>query len=319
MAQPLRQSARQPGPSTRAISRRLRRQRRSAQAISLVELLVGVVIAIIVLAAGVRALVSLIRGDATTQLELNRKDDVGRVLGLMQDEIRNAQRVESGSSLTALSGCSTTPQLILRGASAEEDIAYARTSRATDISWRGPGVLIRCGRSYTTGGTQDSLASRSEQVILDSLAANGFSAITLGGTGTISRNVELSLISSASGSDITSSLQVPINNNQVYGMVSNGASACPDGTGSMSTGCADPNGDAIHYKPTMGGTSITGAPSTEDIFYFDGNRSEYRLKRTPGSGNCSREQCTVGLGQNGPSITFFDGDVLVFKDQQIRL
>lgn len=305
--------------SRRAASRQGRRDRHQSEGLSLVELLVGVVISIVVLGAAVRALVSLIRGDTATQVELNRKDEVNRVLGVMQDEIRNAQRVESGGSLTALSGCTTTPQLILRGASSDEDIAYGLRSQAADLSWRGPGVLVRCGRTYAASGTLDTTASRAEQVILDTVAANGFSASTLGGSGTISRSVELSLVSNASGSLISNSLQVPINSNQIYGMASSGVTACPGGAGSMATGCPDPNGEAMHYKPSMGGTSITGTPSMEDIFYFDGNRNEYSLRQTPGSGSCTSEECTVRIGENGASITLRDADVLVFKDQQIRL
>lgn len=298
---------------------RHRLDRRQTQGISLVELLVGVVISLLVLGAAVRVLVSLIRDGNATQVELNRKDEVGRVLGLMQDEIRAARRVESGGSLTALSGCTTTPQLILRGATAGEDSSYGLLAQAADNTWRGPNLLVRCGLPYTTTGVLDTSAGRSEQVILDSLAASGFTAGTLGGTDTISRNVELTLISSPSGGSLTSSVQVPISTNQIYGLVGSGASGtCPGGTGSFATGCEDPNG-SIHYRPTLGGSAITGSSSLEDVFYFDGRRSDYTLSRTPGSGTCTNEQCTVRQGPGGSSITFTDGDVLVFRDQQIRL
>lgn len=303
-------------PPVTATLRLLRRRRQ--RAFSVVELLVGILISTLVLTAAVRALLALVQGDRDSQVELNRKDDMGRVLGLMQDEIRNAQRVESGGSLTTLSGCSTTPLLILRGSTSAQDLSYGLQA-SSNSSWRGPNVLVRCGLPYDNNAALDTTASRSEQVILDTLAATGFSASTLGGTGTISRNVQLTLISSASGGSITNSLQVPINTNQVYGLITSGATACPDGTGSISTGCADPNGEAMHYKPTLGGTDINGSPSMEDIFYFDGKRSDYSLNRTPGSGNCTNDQCTVRQGTTGSSITFFDGDVLVFKDLQIRL
>lgn len=314
MAQPSQRSA-----APRVAHPRRRCRGRRFQGFTLVELLIGLVISTVMLAAAVRVLVSLTRSDTATQVELNRKDAVGRVLGLLQDEIRNAARVESGASLTALSGCSTAPQLILRGSTSSEDISYGLLAQSANSNWRGPNVLVRCGLPYDSNGVLDTSASRSEQVVLDTLAASGFTASTLGGNGTINRNVELSLISTASGTSITSSLQVPINSNQVYGLVSSGAAACPDGTGSISTGCADPNGEAMHYKPTLGGSSITGSPNMEDIFYFDGRRSDYSVNRTPGSGTCTNEQCTVRLGTGGSSITFFDGDVLVFKDLQIRL
>lgn len=297
---------------------------RQCQGVSLTELLIGMVISIVVLGAAVRVLVSLIRGDGATQVEINRKDDVGRVLGLMQDEVRNAQRVESGASLTALASCSTTPLLILRGATANEDISYGLRIQSANTAWRGPNVLVRCGPDYSTDPVSNqpvlnTTTGRREQEVLDSLASSGFTASTLGGTGAISRSVQLSLISSASGTSITNSLQVPINTNQVYGLTSSGATACPDGTGSISTGCADPNGDAIHYKPTLGGSDITGTPNIEDVFYFDGKRSDYNLNRTPGSGQCTTVQCTVRQGNAGSFITLFDADVLVFRDMQIRL
>lgn len=317
--------ARPPLPSVtrRPASTRLARSQMRCQGVSLTELLIGLVISIVVLGGAVRALVSLIRADSVTQAELNRKDDVGRILGLMQDEIRNARRVESGAGLATLSNCSTAPSLILRGFTANEDISYGLLAQGANATWRGPNVLVRCGPSYNADGSlntaSDTTANRSELVVLDAVADSGFTANTLGGNGTVNRNVELFLISNASGPLITSSLQVPINSNQVYGLVNSGATTCPDGSGSISTGCADPNGEAMHYKPTLGGGSISGSANMEDVFYFDGNRSDYTLSSTPSSGTCTNEQCTVRLGTGGAWITFFDGDVIVFKDLQIRL
>ena len=303
----------------------LPRRLRQCQGISLTELLIGVVISIVVLGAAVQVLVSLIRGDTATQVELNRKDDVSRLLGLMQDETRDARRVESGSGLSALTGCTTTPQLILRGAVAAEDISYGLRSQAAGATWRGPNVLVRCGPDYIADPTTnepvlDLTTGRREQEVLDSLAASGFTATTLGGTGAISRNVELTLISTASGTSLSSTVQVPINTNQIYGLASSGVTGtCPGGSGSVTTGCQDPSGLSIHYRPTLGGSDISGSPSLEDVFYFDGRREEYTLNRTPGSGSCTRERCTVRQGPGGSSITFTDGDVLVFRDSQIRL
>lgn len=305
-------------------SRRLARRpgRRQAEAISLVELLIGVVVSLVVLGGAVRVLVSLVRDGNATQVELNRKDEVGRVLSVMQDEIRNARRVESGTIAAPLTNidntnCLTPGQtvLILRGAIAGEDISYGLRTQAADATWRGPAVLVRCGQRYATTGSLDTGASRSQQVVLDSLATTGFTADTLGGTG-ISRNVALSLISSPAAGSITSSVQVPINTNQVYGLASSGASGC-----TTATGCTDANG-AIHYRPALGVglPTIAGSSSVEDIFYFDGRRDDYTLRDIASSsstGSCTRSSCTVVLGGN--SITFTNGDVLVFRDIQIRL
>ena len=299
---------------------RLQRRQRRIQGISLTELLIGVVISIVVLGAGVQVLVSLIRGDTATQLELNRKDAVSRVLGLMQDEILNAQRVESGSGLTVLSGCSTTPLLILRGATAAEDVSYGLLTQATSATWRGPARLVRCGLPYDTNNQLDTTAARAEQVVVDSLTANGFTATTLGGTGAISRNVQLTLISEASAAALTNTVQVPIGTNQFFGLAGSGITGtCPNGSGSVTTGCIDPSSQRIHYRPTLGGSDLAGDAALEDVFYFDRPRADYLLRETPGSGNCTRTKCTVRLGPSGASITFTNGDVLVFRDIQIVL
>ncbi len=296
----------------------LQRRQRRIQGISLTELLIGVVISIVVLGAGVQVLVSLIRGDTATQVELNRKDGVSRVLGLMQEEIRDAQRVESGGSLTALSGCSTTPLLVLRGATGAEDISYGLLTQATSATWRGPARVVRCGLPYNTNGQLDTTASRSEQVLVDSLTANGFTASTLGISSQISRNVELTLISDASGTAISNTVQVPINSNQLFGLASSGVTG-----GCVATGCADPSGTSIHYRPalTQGGSTLTGSVDTvvEDIFYFEGLRSAYNLTETPGTGACTKAKCTVRLGASGPWVTLSEGEVLVFRDLEIRL
>lgn len=316
MAQPCLPSA-----ARRSRASRQPRRHRQDQGLSLAELLIGMVISIVVLGAAVRVLVSLTRGDGAGQVELNRKDSVGRVLGLLQDEIRNAQRVDSGGSLTGLSGCSTTPQLILRGTSSNEDIAYGLLSRS-DNNWRGPAVLVRCGPNYNADGSLNAGTTaapvRSEQIVLDGLQqTTGFAAQASGGSGTVSRHVELTLRSNLSGLG-PSVVQVPISSNQVYGLASSGITACQGGT-SLASGCLDPNGESKHYKPILGGGSISGSTSLEDVFYFDGNRSEYTLSRTPGSGTCTQSQCTVRQDTNGSSVTLFDGDVLIFKDVEIRI
>jgi hypothetical protein len=305
-----------------------------------VELLVGLFISGVVLVAAVRALLALTASDRDAQVELNRKDDIGRVLALMQDEIRNAQRVESGSVAAPLpaldsSRCPTSGVktiLVLRGATSNEDLSYGLLNQS-DSSWRGPSVLMRCGPTYGGDGSLDAGTAaaplRSEQIVLDALqqgnteATSGFAATTPGGSGTISRNVELTLRSNISGVS-PAIVQVPINSNQVYGLASSGITACANGT-SLASGCLDPNGESRHFKPALGGSDISGSTSLEDVFYFDGNVSAYDLQETPGGGTCTQTKCTVRLKPNAngaantPSITFTDGDVLVFKDVEIRL
>lgn len=312
----------------------LQRRLRPCQGLSLVELLVGVVISIVVLGAGVQVLLSLIRGNTASQVELNRKDVVSRVLGLMQDEILNAQRVESGSVSSPLTRldvgrCPTNVQtiLILRGNTSIEDISYGLLNQDTSANWRGPARLIRCGPPYNTDGSLNpgtvAEPNRGEQVVVDSLSANGFEAATLEATVAISRNVQLTLISDASGTPLTSTVQVPVYTNQLYGVAGSGLSGfCPGSTTTTfaTTGCTDPSGLSAHYRPLLGGSTITASTGLENVFYFDGRRADYTLSRTGGaspSGSCTSEQCTVRQGSS--SITFCNGDVLVFRDIQIRL
>lgn len=317
------------GPLRRSRARQLRgRPIGHPGGFSMMELLVGGVISLIVLVAAVQSLLALVQSDRDTQVELNRKDTLGRVLGLIQDEIRNAQRVESGTLAAPLarldsSNCPTSSVqtvLILRGSSGNEDISYGLLT-TSGTNWRGPAVLVRCGPTYNNDGALDAGTTasprRSEQVVMDSLQSNGFSATTLGGSGSIQRHVELTLTGSAAGST-SSTVQVPISTNMLFGLNSNGSISCVGG-GSLSSGCLDSNGQTKHYRPTLGGTDIAGSASLEDVFYFDGKRSDYTLSETPGSGNCDHDKCTVRLGAAGNSITFYDGDVLIFKDIEIRL
>lgn len=298
--------------------RRARRPGARRGGFSLVELVIGTLISVVLLAAGVRALLALINGDSAMQQELNRKDDISRVLGLIQDETRNAQRVETGASLAPVSNaCSTQAQLILRGSTSSEDISYGLMSNTLNGTWRG-NVLMRCGPTYNSDGSLNTASGASEQGVLDRLGASGFTAAAQGGAGAISRNVSISVISNASidknisQSAQTSTIQVPINTTPVYGAA---ASALSCG----SSGCNDPNGYQVHYQPTLGGSDISASSDKENIFYFPNNRSTYTLSRSPGSGSCTAEQCTVRDGSTGPSITFFNGSVLVFKDTDIRL
>lgn len=303
------------------------RRRRQPDGFSLLELLLGAIISVVVLVGAVRALLALTGSDAGSQQELNRKDAMTLVLGLMQDEISKARRVETGGSLSSLSSalCPTTPLLILRGATSNEDISYGRLDVSSgNTTWRGPGVLMRCGRPYKSDRTIDTSASLSERGVIDNLTATGFTATSLGGSGKISRNVQISLVSNASTDNnisrtpLTSTIQVPINTNPLYGANANNTTC-------GSAGCQDADGYRVHYQPTLGGSSITASGDKENIFYFPNNYYKpdntpaYTLSRSPGSGTCTAEQCSVRDGTTGQSVTFFNGSVLVFNDIDIRL
>jgi hypothetical protein len=292
---------------------------------SLAELLVGAVISGLVLAATVLALLSLLGGDRSLQQELNRKDDLSRVLGLLQDEVRNADRVESGASLQPLSGCTQTlnPQLILYGTSSATRISYALQARAND-QWRGPNVLVRCGPPYKADGTLDTAANPMEQTVLDTLQANGFTATGLGSTGTLQREVRLTLISNASGTSVVRSLQVPINANQIYALGSASILNDPNCT-TPRTGCVDADGTK-HSKPSFGDT-VSGSASQQDVIYLDARFADVTLGGIASGNRCVNGgpndsppgNCTIRLTSGGGTMTITYGDLLVFTDTQIKL
>lgn len=309
----------------------LKHRSRRGDGFSLIEVLVGVILTGLMLVAGVRALLALIQEDSANQLELNRKDAVGRVFGLMQDEIRNAQRLDSGSIASPLTGIDSTncptaavrTVLILRGPTASEDISYGLQVRA-DSAWRGPAVLVRCGFPYREDGSLNTAAGRSEQVVLDNLQTDGFTVFTPGGAGAISRSLELTLISNAAGTPVRSTQQVPINSTQVYDLASSTAGSGSGSTASSCrTGCA--SGTSVQWTPEAGDT-VEGNYNLEDVIYFTGNRSDFEISGV-GSGNrCINAStadspagnCRVRRGSGAWTVINY-GDVLVFSDSEIRI
>jgi type II secretory pathway pseudopilin PulG len=309
----------------------LQHRTRRGDGFSLIEVLVGVILTSLMLVAGVRALLALIQGDSANQLELNRKDAVGRVLGLMQDEIRNAQRLDSGTIASPLTGIDSTncptaavrTVLILRGPTASDDISYGLQVRA-DSTWRGPAVLVRCGFPYRDDGSLNTAAGRSEQVVLDNLQTGGFTVSTLGGAGAISRTLELTLTTDASGTPVRSTQQVPINTAQVYDLASSTAGSSGSSGSSCRTGC--PSGISVQWTPEAGDT-VEGNYNLEDVIYFTGNRSDFEISGV-GSGNrCINAStadspagnCRVRRGSSGAWVSINYGDVLVFSDSEIRI
>jgi hypothetical protein len=309
-----------------------------------VEILVATLIFGLVLAAAVKVLLALIRTEAANQQELNRKNQVGRVLGLIQNEISNASRIQSGGSV--LTGCSATvtPLLTLYGASAAETITYGlRAISSNDTNWQGPNVLVRCGPQYrflrATGSTVDTstpildTSTLIEQELVDNVPDGGFTRNLLGGTGFISRSVQLGLSSNISGgkflgggtTTITNTLQVPISSNQIYNLAASGDTTC-------ATGCDSPDGSSTHWKPSFPAT-IEGDYEKEDVVYFDGNQTLYNISgySTDSTKNnrclsgdadstTATANCTVAL-KTSPTVfvTIYNADVLSFSDGDIRV
>lgn len=308
------------------------RRRPQSQGYSLVEILVALLISGLVVTAAVRALIALIATESANQQELNRKNTMSRALGMMQAEILNAVRVQTGG--TTLAGCTATPLLTLFGATASQTITYGlRSITPNTTEWQGPNVLVRCGPSYgfvQSGGVNTNTpildtGSIGEQEVVDTIEDNGFTRNMLSGTGAISRSIQLSLASRLSGGSflsggnttITSSIQVPININQIYSMAQTGETGCQ-------LGCDTSDGDATHWKPAFGDT-IEGDYSKEDVIYFDGPQSLYTISGAGGrcvSGDAAQTaiNCTV-TSKATPSnkVTIYSGDLLVFGDGEIRI
>lgn len=292
---------------------------------SLPELMIGMVISLMVITAGTIAIVMIQRGNNREQRELARRDDVARVLDLLQDEVRAAQRVETGTSATPLAridtaNCSdsiTTPNLktilVLRGYTGNADISYATDMRA-DTNWRGPNVLVRCGPPYNANASLDA-TSRREDVVLDTLQSNGFNVTSQSTSNSgLSRTVQLSLITLASGTPVTDTAQVAINSTQTYGLQQAQSSGLPVDCTTPSTGCLDPAGTSLYFRASSTQSqTLTGNKSLEVVVYFDGNRNQFTIS------SCTLLTCAVNRISPAITTTITDGDVLIFYDAQIRL
>ncbi|MFM7311854.1 MAG: type II secretion system protein J [Cyanobium sp.] len=303
---------------------------RPAGGFNMVELVIGVLVSTLLITAAVRALIALVRTDTVNQQELNRKDSVDRVLSLIQDEVRGSKRIEtSGLSSATTPNCSTnlTPTLVLRGSSSAGDVAYllsplTTSGTYTTTGWIGPRVLVRCGPPYAADGTLNTAQAATAQVILDSLSStNGFTLTApTTASGTLNRTLQINLNSSARGvndstSTVASSVQVPINSNQEYGVLAAGAS-CSNAT----TGCLDPadtTNNTIFFTPSSStSTTINGRSGPENIIYFSGDASSYTIGGNGGS-TCNSTDCTVTTGS--VTTTIKNGSVLIFRNTQIRI
>ena len=284
---------------------------RRSQGLTLPELVIGVTIGALVFTAGALILVPLLRSSSAYQRDLNRRGDLGRLLSLVQEEVRASDRIETAgaTALSALSGCTTPPALILRGSTAEQDISYALVSRANTI-WFGPSVLVRCGVPYLADGSLDTSQARSEEVVLDQLQAGGFSAtVPASGSATVTRNLTLTLTSDTRNNPI-SSVQIPITANSPYGLLTTDG-ACLAATGDANSNC---------WVGTPGAT-IQGNPGMEDVLYIDGLIGDYTISGTTGvnGSRCTTNQCTITRAPAGQPVRIAYGDVLVFRDGEIRI
>lgn len=213
--------------------------------------------------------------------------------------------------------------------------------------WRGPYLLKRCGPSLTKesieGGNISSVLVGNLPTQTSFFARRGLNAL---GGALAARDVTIQLTlregSASHTGTIGGQARVSPSYNLYSDEISTGSSCglptaqtallcgsgklefndnnCPGYTGAAITreSVSDPNKNCglskVHqFKPT-GSANIIGSTesSIEDAIYFSMNHSDYIIT-VP----CDRKSCTVTSTEGSISIT--DGNVLIFRDREMRL
>jgi type II secretory pathway pseudopilin PulG len=271
-------------------------RRRRASGFTLVELLFVAAVTAAILGGGAAALVSRLHADAASRLRSLQNAGTSRVQQQLQQEMALAQRLSSEASdlPAACAGLSST--LTLLGPGGRWRIGYGLRQQGPDSDWQGPAQLLRCGPPYAAKGL-DSAAEPIQSVLLDRLQASGgfrASAIT-------ANEVTITLQPHSSTGAIPAS--------RFTGRIAGGraAGAAAD-LASCSGLCRET--DTVNIWRPSGGT-IAGDTTKTDILHFPLERARYSLSEP-----CDRSMCTV---TGNPSAVIYNGDVLVFSDQQLRL
>lgn len=258
-------------------------------------------------------------------------------------EIKNkADNAGSGS-------CGLAASTIKLGLLLDDETKYVLYSVSTPAGqestiWQGPFVLRRCGPLNVNGDLsgssvqsilignlpnsnsfevarglnslgQGSLAARDISIRLT--IENGFSRYSglLGGQARVSPTYNLLKDDSTSGDSCslnTDDTALACSSNHLIGADSSGNNGYLQINCTPGSYCDQSN--VYQYKPnTSSSITIVGSDQSdiEDVVYFSENYSEYAIP------TCSRSRCTVNRG--GASIVILDGNVLVFKDKEIRI
>jgi type II secretory pathway pseudopilin PulG len=266
---------------------------RPARGFTLVELLlIGAVMAGLA-GAGVAA---LLRHQQTNSAEqLGDTAELRRARQLILQEIALAERLSSGAA-EAPPACSDLENpLVLVGPDDSWRIVYGLARQGPEAGWRGPAQLLRCGPAYSeTGPVSPTTEPLLRSVVIDRLAADhGFRATPSANGVMISLQPH-----SATGAIATSTLNARL--------------AGPAGGVERFPGCSGlcaESDSTNHWRP--GGGDIAGDASKTDVIHFPFDRASYEL-----SDPCDKAICTV----NGiPSAVVYNGDLLVFSDQELPL
>lgn len=284
---------------------RPRRSPPAASGLTLVELLLMAAL-LAVLLSGIGALV---RRNALEQARSHQGQAVSRVRQQLLQEIALAQGLSS-SSADLPPGCSLANPLVLFGRGWR--IAYGLRRQGPNRDWQGPAQLLRCGPPYTTAGL-NLAAAPIQSVLIDRLAAGeGFRASAAAGPAAAGP------ASATPGAVVNLSLQVHAEaghlppsrfQGRLAGTAAAAGAASPAERFGGCSGLCEETDSTNHWRPT-GGT-IAGDTTKIDILYFPLDRQSYGL-----SSPCDGSVCTI---TGNPTVIVYNGDQLVFSDQQLPL
>lgn len=292
-------------------SHSIRRVLVTIDAFTLPELLVGVVLGAVVLAAlGGSVLVSQMRISTKIRSDIERRDALNRAVDLMRGEIAAADRVVIDK--VGFSRC-PKPNLTLQfSREAQTEICYSsqllsvlknssRNFRDADKVWSGPCVLTRLGPRYLPDSGKlnflDTASNRPVQVILDNLsncAAGSSSFMVTPGQGSsddaVIRDVDIQ-IRQTFDKDISFSARV--------------------GSNPLFSDPALPSqvGPTCSWKSAQ---STIPPECMKNIYYFQKSFNKYEVS------TCTPVSCKVQDKDTGDTGIYKNADVLVFTDREIR-
>lgn len=287
--------------------RKLQAKRRS-EAFTLPELLVGVVLGAVVLAAlGGTVLVSQMRISTKIRTDIERRDALNRAIALMRSEIGAADRILIDSN--ELNYCKK-PNLYLeffRG-QGKVSVCYNVQPKASilrafrsDWPWVGECLLVRQGAVYSPNtGLLNTASNDVPQVVLDNM-----SSCSAGSTSLIVTPGQV-----AAGGSVLRDVDIEIR--QVTGL---------NTTFSARVG-SNPLFSSLTASPSnqVGPVCSWNSPQPEEsmpkdcisnVYYFPKGYSSYQFQD-----DCTYSNCVV-TDASGPK-TYNKVDVLVFTDREIR-
>jgi type II secretory pathway pseudopilin PulG len=144
------------------------KKRQVSTGYTLTELLIGASISVVVIGAAGMALMNLLQGNKTSNIEANRRTEVNRALEFISDEVKKAEAIETDPSANLPTGLTlpTGGQAVLAldlppnlGQNNPNDkvIYYVAPKPPNNDTWLGPNVIYRYGPpinnlgNYTTG------------------------------------------------------------------------------------------------------------------------------------------------------------------------